>query len=90
MCLSYLTTVQTFENHASRFMAKNLVSSGLSNRLGSPQTPYHRFFYNKVSDASVSQIVNLENSFSDLGHSARVGTSYIGSTNSFQESVRTT
>jgi len=86
MRLSYLTTAQTFKNHASRFMAENLVLSGVSKRLGCPKTLYRRSVDNKVSDAPVSQIVNLEISFSDLGHSARIGASYIGATNSFQES----
>lgn len=86
MRLSYLATARTFRNHASRFMAKNLVLSGVSKRLGSSKTSYHRFINNKVSNAPVSQIVNLKISFLDLGHSARVGASYIGTTNPFQES----
>ena len=88
MHLLYLVTTRTFGNHASRFMAKDLVSSGLNKRLGSSKTSYHRFFDNKVSDSSVNQIMNLGNSISDLCHAAKVGVIYIGSTDSFQESYQ--
>ena len=46
---------------------------------------YHWFIDNKVSDASMSQIVNLESSFLDVGHSASVGVIYVRPANSFQE-----